>query len=347
MDSTHLSADEFSSEGSDIQISMPSGAQYSISHNITRVKKRRRLIQEEDTDDSSPCSGPSPDPPPGPSTDSRGTCVTEAEEPSFEDCASFYRLEKGTLPSIDDCNRAGGTWKDLTGIPIRSIPAKRAMSTHFYSDAKNIEDKLMIYCRVLSPNNELCTEKYSKTTSTSVLLRHIMKSHKPLHDALQQFRQRQDTYRSDKLRQPSWKEACRLATSNPPSDANQKSFRMHITRMIATSLLPMSTVENPDFRGMIHFLNPKYQAPSRATIRNDLGVWRASLANQIEDLLQHCTTGSFTADTWTSNGNHKFLGVTFYWITPNFKPMEIIIGMESVREQHTGNYLRDKLREYY
>ncbi|KAF9965494.1 hypothetical protein BGZ70_004719, partial [Mortierella alpina] len=113
--------------------------------------------------------------------------------------------------------------------------------------------------------------------------------------------------------------------------------------MIATSLVPLSFVENPEFRELVKLVNPKVVVPVRATVRNDLGVLRATLANEVEDRLKSCSFGSFTADTWTSQGNHKFLGVTFHWVSRDFEPLQITIGMETITEQQRAAVLKDKL----
>ncbi|KAF9981197.1 hypothetical protein BGZ75_007543, partial [Mortierella antarctica] len=92
--------------------------------------------------------------------------------------------------------------------------------------------------------------------------------------------------------------------------------------MLAASLVPISIVENQEFKDLIKMINLKYSVPARSTITDDLGILRSSLANKIEDILAGCSFGSFTADTWS---RHKFLGVTFHWISKDFITMEITL----------------------
>ncbi|XP_037728649.1 E3 SUMO-protein ligase ZBED1-like [Drosophila subpulchrella] len=112
---------------------------------------------------------------------------------------------------------------------------------------------------------------------------------------------------------------------------------------ITSDLRPFSVVENKGFRNFVSLLDPRYELPSRTTLRN------VSMANEKKAKLcaflknvKHC---AITSHCWTSRANECYVTVTYHSITEDFELRNAVFstthstrGMESLRKGHCNAY---------
>lgn len=48
---------------------------------------------------------------------------------------------------------------------------------------------------------------------------------------------------------------------------------------------------------------------------------------------------SFTFDCWTSNNQQSYMGITIHYFNSEFQLKSYLIGMEDLKEKHSGQYL--------
>jgi hypothetical protein len=101
------------------------------------------------------------------------------------------------------------------------------------------------------------------------------------------------------------------------------------------------SVEHPSFIEFVKYLNNKATLPKRQKLRDLLEVKYSSVQNSIREQLQHVNRISIAIDAWTSPNHLAFLGITAYYITPDWNIKEILLGFRRIKGRHSGkNFAR-------
>jgi hypothetical protein len=58
---------------------------------------------------------------------------------------------------------------------------------------------------------------------------------------------------------------------------------------------------------------------------------------------QEAVSFSVTFDGWTCRDNASYLGLTMHWIDNGFHLRSLVLGLEELKERHTGEYLSEVL----
>lgn len=97
-------------------------------------------------------------------------------------------------------------------------------------------------------------------------------------------------------------------------------------------VIPMPASAN--LKEFCKILNPQFQLPSHDTLQNHLHVKVLEKKRQtVNYLLANIDGGSITTDAWTCSANKKkYLGVTFHYITREYRISSVVIGMEHLKE---------------
>ena len=84
--------------------------------------------------------------------------------------------------------------------------------------------------------------------------------------------------------------------------------------MIAKDLQPLSVVEDEGFRDFVKNLDPRFQIPTRKTLRNNLlPKLYEDVKGELKTQLQSVSSVALTTDMWTSSANMSFLAVTIHF----------------------------------
>ncbi|KAI8345036.1 hypothetical protein B0O80DRAFT_475933 [Mortierella sp. GBAus27b] len=111
-----------------------------------------------------------------------------------------------------------------------------------------------------------------------------------------------------------------------------------LTRMIATSIaidsLPMSILDTTLVKSLVALSNPRAVVPSLAAVESALSLSyvKMSAAAKLAILEANISLGSFTADIWKSQQGKMFLGLTFHYLTSDFEPQTVPIGIKLLED---------------
>jgi len=109
--------------------------------------------------------------------------------------------------------------------------------------------------------------------------------------------------------------------------------------MLAVDYLPLSTVEHT---GFLHFCKkavPLYSPPSRKTITGLLDDKYSVLKNVYKSRFQKLQNIAITTDIWTDVSVKSYIGVTVHYLDDKLKFVNTTIGVISLNESHTGEYI--------
>lgn len=115
-----------------------------------------------------------------------------------------------------------------------------------------------------------------------------------------------------------------------------KFNRSVVNNLIVGCALPMSIVENPNFRAFIHDLNPKLSLPSRQhisyTLIPDLHAQRLMA---VKKHLSQVNFISLTLDLWSDRRCHSFMAITGHTFAECI-PTNFLLTFQSFKGSHTG-----------
>ena len=205
---------------------------------------------------------------------------------------------------------------------------------------KDNEGKVSTQCKV-----EGCKVKLAYHTSTSAMIKHIELKHAKEYAEYE-----------TKVKKPSAMKQSTLTSDEYKikdlSLEKSKAITYAIGRYIASDMRPLSTVEGEAFKALIHFLEPRYEIPSRKTFSTDIIptlYQKAKTSVQIE--LCQVEGYAITFDYWSSYSNKAFLTTTLHYINKNFDLRNLVLKTEEVKESHSGKntatIISKTLEEYY
>ncbi len=163
---------------------------------------------------------------------------------------------------------------------------------------------------------KFCDQKYSKTTSTNILYKHIKSKH-PMH--IDQ-------------------------STISPSIERSESFEEKLIKWIISDFQPLNIVNQKEFIEMIRHLSNNIQIPSRDTIRRQIMSKFSEAKNEIRIKLEETNSKfALTTDLWTSISNHSYMAVTAHFIDNEWKSSDLIIRFTNIPFPHTGRHLAEEL----
>ena len=103
----------------------------------------------------------------------------------------------------------------------------------------------------------------------------------------------------------------------PEEPFEQEIWISKLTKFIARSFMPISLVEDEDFRDIVRYLYRQVPHISRRSM-NDSIMWYAERGRNIVKLLMKDQYFSITTDHWTSRGRNNFVAVTAHFINADW-----------------------------
>ena len=118
------------------------------------------------------------------------------------------------------------------------------------------------------------------------------------------------------------------------SEIQQQSAEHQLMRLIAMDGLPFHIATSANLKEFCRVLNPQFRLPAHDTLQNRLRLKVLEKKRQtVNYLLAYIDGGSITTDAWTCSTNRKkYLGVTFHYMTRDYRMSSVVIGMEHLRE---------------
>jgi ribosomal protein S27E len=103
---------------------------------------------------------------------------------------------------------------------------------------------------------------------------------------------------------------------------------------------PFSEADAPEFREMMHLMNPGFGVPSGDTIRNSIDKHFGKTMERVRAMLKDAPGRlSFAVDAWTSPNTHAFLGITVHWIDADWQLRSMLLNIAPISDSHTGKHL--------
>ncbi|XP_047144447.1 zinc finger BED domain-containing protein 4-like [Hydra vulgaris] len=111
--------------------------------------------------------------------------------------------------------------------------------------------------------------------------------------------------------------------------------------MICTDNQPVSIVENPGFKRLLQFLEPRYTIPSRKYFSTiEIPNIYQKVLSKIRFLAEKADYVSITTDMWSSTANVDYMSLTAHFLTEDMKQIHICLDVVTFPyESHTADNL--------
>jgi hypothetical protein len=281
---------------------------------------------------------------------------------SPEWCQLYLSVPLGSLPSVEDCNNlAPPLLKILAIIPIREVlhnpepntPVSRAKKSKKPAPAKaptlrpnsatlfcyrKVNDKF--YCqlpRIAHGVEMACDHTAGVSHGTGVRSNHIISQHPGILDAINYFQNQQKIaietrQQSNPQSSKRSKKSSTMADGTVPlwDEIRQDAAINHLMRLVAVEGVSFSVATSKSLKALCNLLNPSFQFPCTATLKDRLRKTVESRKRQTVNYIHaNVVRGALTADAWTSGHNkRKYLGITFHYMTREYRLSTVVIGME-------------------
>lgn len=132
-----------------------------------------------------------------------------------------------------------------------------------------------------------------------------------------------------------------------PSQISQKKMDDLITAYVVKGMHPLSTVEQPEFIGLVQGLNPEATVISRRALGRRIDNDFTSKVNALKEALRGVKHLCTTADIWSTCVS-SFFGVTAHWIQPDtLERQSTALACRHFPSPHTYNSIAETLDEIH
>lgn len=165
-----------------------------------------------------------------------------------------------------------------------------------------------------------CPSEYTWHGSTTNLINHLRDAHRITKMSL-------ENKSVEELKKPS-QQTLETVLLKPHSASKQKKLTQDVIKLFISCTLPLSLIENKNFRTFLLSFDPRYEPPCTNTIKNEISNGTYYTTQAIKQMLHTQTdTVSLTFDLWTSRAHDSYLGVTCHWISEEFHIRDLTLGI--------------------
>jgi len=125
-----------------------------------------------------------------------------------------------------------------------------------------------------------------------------------------------------------------------------KEKKAALINMIVDTNSPLSMIDQLSFRQMMNTMDPKFQVPSSAKLKQMLEEERESKTAQLKETLQKSRKVTICLDGWTKKTlSASYLGVSAcFFNTMTCKPCHAFLSLITLQHPHTGEKLAECLK---
>ena len=127
-------------------------------------------------------------------------------------------------------------------------------------------------------------------------------------------------------------------------DRKAEGITQRICGMIEKDMMPISTTDGEGFRELMHFMEPGYNIPSRATVTTRLEARYKNKKTELKTQLSAANV-ALTTDCWTALTTESYITMTCHYIENDWQLKSAVLLTESLSERHTADNLADKLNQ--
>lgn len=119
-----------------------------------------------------------------------------------------------------------------------------------------------------------------------------------------------------------------------------------VTRYLVSGVVPLWTVDKPEFRNLLQQLEPRFKCPSRkyftsVAIPETYNNMKADLVHEFKGIKFF----SCTMDGWSSIAGDPYLSLTIHYINAEWQLVAKCLSTMYVPQSHTGDTLSDFVKE--
>ena len=135
------------------------------------------------------------------------------------------------------------------------------------------------------------------------------------------------------------------------ADLNATILRGLYIDLIVQKNLPLSVCESPEFRALLHYINPysnKLLPTAHSTIRETIKLEYNDKQILVRQALQRSISKiHFSVDAWTSPNQIGILGIIVHFVVDKLELQHLLLAMQEVDGSHTGEaYQMEKVALY-
>lgn len=214
---------------------------------------------------------------------------------------------------------------------------KRKLSNVWSYFTKSSDKKIAKCCK--------CKKKYKTSGNTSNLKDHLKRMHPEINSNTSESCDDCDEDNEDSPSVSSHLIATYFKKQNVyDRDSNHKNqIDKALLLMICKDFQPFSIVKM-DFKNLVKILDPRYELPSRTTLRDSLLKQKYEICkNKLFALIQDVSHVSLTSDLWTSRANESFLTVTCHFIDKDYKIHTAVLSTNKMETNHTSENIAKEI----
>ena len=147
----------------------------------------------------------------------------------------------------------------------------------------------------------LCGKEYKFFNSTSNLSKHLRTSHSDVW---------KDAGPDKASTKPITSWVISKGNTHSCSSSKAKAITELIVDWLSTSGRPLSIVNDPGFKGILGFLEPDYQVPSRTHVASLIKKRHQNGKQELGGLLRAAPAVALTTDAWTSRATQSYATYT-------------------------------------
>ncbi|CAO4384274.1 unnamed protein product [Caenorhabditis nigoni] len=133
-----------------------------------------------------------------------------------------------------------------------------------------------------------------------------------------------------------------FSENGPKSLAIQRA----IAQLISSAALPLSLIEHPGFKNLLHLTVPRFRPKSRLQLtRNELPALYNEYRDKLKMSLASSEDVSVSFDGWTdSSQKHEYLALIVHFVEENKPAYRILEVVDVSAKSHTGEFLAEKMK---
>jgi hypothetical protein len=177
---------------------------------------------------------------------------------------------------------------------------------------------------------EGCEAEYTWHNSTSNMINHLRDIHQITKMSL-------ENKPVEELKKPL-QQTLETVLSKPHSKQKQQKLTRDIIKLFLSCTLPLSLIENENFRTFLNSIDPRYKPPCINTLKNEISDAAYHTIQNIKYIINTQTDMiAFTFDLWTSRAHDSYLGLTCHWISDEFKIYDFTLCVTEIGEYKTAD----------
>ncbi|XP_071344173.1 E3 SUMO-protein ligase ZBED1-like [Trachinotus anak] len=200
----------------------------------------------------------------------------------------------------------------------------------FYKSGRNQTNVVCKLCKNVVP---------TKSGNTTNLFYHLSRAHALEHSRIKQPRP---------IQQKQQTTTERYSTSVPYDKSSKchKDITEAVAYYIAKDMLPLSTVEKPGFKNLLHVLDPRYVLPGRKYF-SKTAITKLYLKCK-ESVQQEILSAKYfatTSDLWSSRTSEPYISLTIHFIDEEWNLRTRCLETADFPDDHTGEVIAEGLKE--